>query len=49
MSTDELRDYVRRTRAAQGLPPKVEDPTTLQHIADLMRAAERAEPHEQAS
>lgn len=49
MRDDELRAYVARTRAAQGLPPKVEDPTTLQRIADLMRATPGDEPHERAS
>ncbi|MGC5012602.1 hypothetical protein ACLQ2R_17700 [Streptosporangium sp. DT93] len=29
--------WVRRTRAEQGLPPVIEDPTALATIADLVR------------
>lgn len=43
MSREELRRRVTETRAAQGLPPTVEDPTTLQRIADLFLAAERSQ------
>lgn len=32
-----VADVVRRTRAEQGLPPQVEDGTTLARIADLFR------------
>lgn len=30
-------ETVRRTRAAQGLPPTVEDPAALRQAADLLR------------
>lgn len=38
MTPAELAQWVAKLRAAQGLPPKVENPSTLQHIADLMRS-----------
>lgn len=30
----------RRTRREQGLPERVDDPTTLQAVADLLRSAQ---------
>lgn len=36
----QLRARVALAREAQGLPTTVDEPTTLQHIADLMRSAE---------
>lgn len=35
-----LRERVAAQRAAQGLPATVEEPTVLQHVADLMRSAD---------
>lgn len=39
MSAEEFSDWVAQLRADQGLPRHVEDPTTLQTIADLFRVA----------
>lgn len=39
LSVDELRARVAASREAQGLPATIDNPTTLQHIADLMRSA----------
>lgn len=39
-SLEALRERVARQRAAQGLPPTIEEPTVLQHVADLMRSVE---------
>lgn len=36
MTTD-LREYVARSRAAQGLPPTVKDPATLERAAAALR------------
>lgn len=38
----EIRAKVESTRAAQGLPPRVEDPTVLGRAADLFRLVEPA-------
>jgi len=41
---EELAERVARSRAEQGLPPKIEDPLVLHRIAQRMRdAADRAE------
>lgn len=37
MSRDELRERVRATREAQGLPPTVEDATVIERVAALLR------------
>jgi hypothetical protein len=34
---DAIRKFVARTRAEQGLPPTIEDPTTLDKIAAVFR------------
>lgn len=39
--TEELREFVARSRARQGLPPRIEDPTALDRIADVFRLAEQ--------
>lgn len=36
MSDEELAEFVARSRAAQGLPPRVTDPTILRRIAALL-------------
>lgn len=36
MTTDELEEWVARSRAAQGLPPKVTDPVALARVARLI-------------
>jgi hypothetical protein len=36
MNDEELREYVRASRAAQGLPPKIEDPVALAKIAAIL-------------
>lgn len=41
MTVEELRAHVAQLRAAQGLPPTIENPTTLQHVADLMRTTDQ--------
>lgn len=38
MTRDELKAWVDRLRADQHLPRRVTNPTSLQKIADLMRA-----------
>lgn len=40
LTLDEHRERVARMRAAQGLPPTIQEPTVLQHIADLMRSVD---------
>lgn len=37
MSPTEVSVLVERSRVAQGLPPKVDDPTALAFIASLLR------------
>lgn len=37
MSEDELTAYVTRSRAAQGLPPTIEDPATIERMARLLQ------------
>lgn len=39
---DQLAAWVDDLRAAQGLPRRVTNPTSLQRIADLMRTTERS-------
>lgn len=39
LTVDEQQQRVAAMRAAQGLPPKIQEPTVLQHVADLMRAS----------
>ncbi len=36
-SEAELRAYVARSRAAQGLPPTITDPGVLSRIAEILR------------
>jgi hypothetical protein len=36
MTAEQIRQLVERTRAAQGLPPKVEHPGTLERIVALL-------------
>jgi hypothetical protein len=36
---DAIREFVARTRAEQGLPPTIEDPTALDKIAAVFRLA----------
>jgi hypothetical protein len=36
MTSDELAELVCRSREAQGLPPKVEDPAALARVAGLL-------------
>jgi len=38
MRDDEMRDYVAKSRAAQGLPPTVEDAAVLRRVAALIRS-----------
>jgi hypothetical protein len=40
MQLDRLREFVATTRADQGLPPVVEDVTTLAHVASILRCAD---------
>lgn len=40
MTPDELATWVDDLRADQGLPRRIENPTTLAHVSDLMRAAD---------
>lgn len=40
----EIRDAVRKSRAAQGLPPHVTDPIICQRVADILRAVPTAQP-----
>jgi molybdate-binding protein len=49
MTATELAAWVRRLRTEQGLPPKVENPTSLQRIADLMRSADERVHRRRAS
>jgi hypothetical protein len=44
MITPELRAKVTRTRAAQGLPPVITDPATLERVAAVLRVAAPDEP-----
>jgi len=37
---ESARQTVLRTRAAQGLPPTIEDPATLSRVAEILRLAE---------
>jgi hypothetical protein len=36
VNDEELREYVRASRAEQGLPPTIEDPVALAKIAALL-------------
>jgi hypothetical protein len=36
---EEIVRKVRESRAAQGLPPTVEDPATLERVAEILRLA----------
>lgn len=38
MTAAEVAAWVTELRTAQGLPPRVDNATTQQHVADLMRA-----------
>lgn len=38
----DVAEAVRRTRAAQGLPPKIEDRSVLRRIATLVTAGKKA-------
>ena len=53
MTTDaareRLREFVARTRAEQGLPPTVEDPTTLDRIAAVFRLVKDAKDGQDAA
>ena len=53
MTTDaereRLRKFVARTRAEQGLPPTVEDPTTLDRIAVVFRLVKDAKDSQDAA
>jgi hypothetical protein len=40
----ELRAYVAASRAAQGLPPVVTDPATLERVAAVLRLVALPEP-----
>jgi hypothetical protein len=40
LTVEQWRARVEAQRAAQALPPTIEDATTLQRIADLMRSVE---------
>ncbi len=40
----EVRAKVTRTRAAQGLPPVITDPATLERVAAVLRLAAPDEP-----
>lgn len=40
----EIVRKVRETRAAQGLPPVVTDPATLDRVAELFRLADKRTP-----
>lgn len=40
----ELAEYVKRTRAAAGLPPKIEDPETIRRLAAIFARADRNKP-----
>jgi hypothetical protein len=37
LQRDVIHEFVTRTRAEQGLPPTIEDPTTLNRIAAMFR------------
>jgi hypothetical protein len=37
LQRDVLREFVTQTRAEQGLPPTIEDPTALDRIATMFR------------
>lgn len=39
MNRHKVVDLVDRTRAAQGLPPTIEDPATLAQLAAILRGA----------
>jgi hypothetical protein len=41
---DELREFVRRTRAASGVPETVEDPTALAAVGTLLTNAAPVQP-----
>lgn len=43
------REFVARTRAEQGLPPTVEDPVTLDRIAEVFRLVRAAEDAQDAA
>lgn len=45
--TPEETEWVRTQRAAQGLPPKIEDPDTLDAIAAIFIQARRDQTHTQ--
>lgn len=38
-----LRQWVAESRAAQGLPPTIEDPATIEKVARIFRLAEQAQ------
>ena len=42
---ESISEFVTRTRAEQGLPPTVEDPTTIQRALDLFRSAREDATH----
>ncbi len=46
---ERLREFVARTRAEQGLPPTVEDPTTLDRIAAVFRLVKDAKDGQDAA
>ena len=41
-----IREVVARTRAEQGLPPKVRDPVVLQAVIDVLYGCEPAVPRD---
>ncbi len=41
MSKQRIIDAVEASRAAQGLPPRVEDPGALRRVAQLLQSYER--------
>ena len=42
--SDEIIEAVRRSRAAQGLPPTITDPHVLNQVAAVMRLVAKAPP-----
>lgn len=52
MTEEELRqaarDLVERTRAEQGLPPKVDDVIALEQVATLVRSVMKSAPRKAA-
>lgn len=49
MTREQMREWVTRTRAEQGLPPRVEDPAALNRIAELLRLHDDDKQRKRAS